>query len=35
MGGLEVELHYFLTSALDWGEWSASLSDQFIPGNIK
>jgi hypothetical protein len=29
--GVEVELHKFLTSALDGGEWSASLPDRFTP----
>jgi len=30
--GLEVQLHKFLTLALDGGEWSASLPGRFIPG---
>jgi hypothetical protein len=30
-GGVEVQLHAFLTSALDGGEWSASRSDRFTP----
>jgi hypothetical protein len=29
--GVEVKLHAFLTSALDGGEWSASLPDRFTP----
>jgi hypothetical protein len=31
-GGVKVELHIFLTSALDRGGWSASLSGCFTPG---
>jgi len=30
-GGVEVWLHAFLTSALDGGEWSASLPGRFAP----
>jgi hypothetical protein len=30
-GGMDVRTHVFLTFALD-GEWSASLSDHFTPG---
>jgi hypothetical protein len=33
-GGAEVYLHAFLTSALDGGEWSASHTGRFIPGEI-
>jgi hypothetical protein len=29
--GVEVQLHAFLTSALDGGEWSASRPDRFTP----
>jgi hypothetical protein len=29
--GVEVQLHAFLTSALDGGEWSASRSGRFTP----
>jgi len=29
---VEVQLHAFLISALDGGEWSASHSSRFIPG---
>jgi hypothetical protein len=29
--GVEVQLHEFLTSALDGGEWSASDPGRFIP----
>jgi hypothetical protein len=32
IGGKEVELHTFLTSALDTGEWSASHSSYLVPG---
>jgi len=31
-GGVEVQLHSFLTSALDGGEWSTSRPSRFIPG---
>jgi hypothetical protein len=31
IGGVEVYLHAFLTSALDGGEWSASCLCHFIP----
>ena len=31
IGGTEVELHSFLTSALDWDEWSTSGADCFNP----
>jgi hypothetical protein len=30
--GTEVQLHEYLTSALDGGEWSASHSGRFTPG---
>jgi hypothetical protein len=30
--GAEVQLHVFLTSELDGGEWSASRPDRFTPG---
>jgi hypothetical protein len=30
-GGVEVQLHLFLTSALDGGEWLASPSGRFTP----
>jgi len=29
--GVEVQLHSFLTSAIDGGEWSASRSGRFAP----
>jgi hypothetical protein len=29
--GVEVQLHTFLTPALDGGEWSASLAGRFTP----
>jgi hypothetical protein len=32
IGGTEVQLHSFLTSALDGGEWSTSRSGRFTPG---
>jgi hypothetical protein len=32
IGGMEVYLHVFLTSALDGSEWSASRPDPFTPG---
>jgi hypothetical protein len=31
-GGMEVEPHAFLTSALDGGKWSASRPGRFTPG---
>jgi hypothetical protein len=31
-GEVEVQIHIFLTSALVWGEWSASLPGHFTPG---
>jgi hypothetical protein len=31
MGGVEVEIHAYLTSALDGGKWSASLPGRFTP----
>jgi hypothetical protein len=31
-GGMEVQLHVFLISALDGGEQSPSRPDRFIPG---
>jgi hypothetical protein len=30
-GGVEEQLHGFLTSALDWGEWSFSHPGRFTP----
>jgi hypothetical protein len=30
-GWVEIQLHAFLTSALEDGEWSTSRSDRFIP----
>jgi hypothetical protein len=33
-GGVFVEIYIFLTSALVGGEWSASLSSRFTPGEI-
>jgi hypothetical protein len=30
-GGVDVEIHIFLTSALDEGEWSASRPGRFTP----
>jgi hypothetical protein len=32
-GGVEVELHIFLTSTLDGDEWSASRPGSFTPGD--
>jgi hypothetical protein len=32
MGGVDVYIHFFLTSALAVGEWSASRSGRFTPG---
>jgi hypothetical protein len=32
-GGVDVEIHIFLTSTLVGGEWSASLPDRFTPGD--
>jgi hypothetical protein len=32
-GGEEVQLHAFLSSALDRGKWSASLPGRFTPGS--
>jgi hypothetical protein len=32
MGGVDVETHVFLTSALVGGEWSASRPDRYNPG---
>jgi len=34
-GGMEVQLHEFLTSALDGGDWSASPPGRFTPGRNK
>ena len=34
-GGVEAELHSFLTSALDGREWSTSRSESFMPGKKK
>jgi hypothetical protein len=31
-GGVDVEFHTFLASALDGGEWSVSRPDRFTPG---
>jgi hypothetical protein len=31
-GEMDVPIHIFLTSALDGGDWSASRSDRFTPG---
>jgi hypothetical protein len=31
-GGVDVEIHIFLTSAPDGGEWSASRSNRFTAG---
>jgi hypothetical protein len=31
-GGVDVQIHIFLTSALVGGEWSASRSGRFTPG---
>jgi hypothetical protein len=31
-GGMDVQIHIFLTSALVRGEWSASRLDRFTPG---
>jgi hypothetical protein len=31
-GGVDVQIHIFLTSALAGGEWSASRSGRFTPG---
>jgi hypothetical protein len=31
-GGVDVQIHVFLTSALVGAEWSASLPDRFNPG---
>jgi len=31
-GGVKVQLHAFLTLALDGGEWSTSCSSRFTPG---
>jgi hypothetical protein len=31
-GGVDVQIHIFLTSALAGGEWSASRPDHFNPG---
>jgi hypothetical protein len=31
-GGVDVLTHVFLTSAVDGGEWSASLPGRFTPG---
>jgi hypothetical protein len=31
-GGVGVQIHIFLTSALVWGEWSASRPGRFTPG---
>jgi len=32
-GGVELQIHAFITSALDGGEWSASRPGRFTPGN--
>jgi hypothetical protein len=31
-GGMDVQIHIFLTSALAWGELSASRPGRFTPG---
>jgi hypothetical protein len=31
--GMDIQLHTFLTSALDGGEWSVSRPDRFTKGN--
>jgi hypothetical protein len=31
-GGMDVQIHIFLTSALAGGEWSASRPGRFTPG---
>jgi hypothetical protein len=31
-GGMDVQIHIFLTSALDGGEWSATRLYRFTPG---
>jgi hypothetical protein len=31
-GGVDVQIHIFLTSALDGGEWSAPRPGRFTPG---
>jgi hypothetical protein len=31
-GEVDVQIHIFLTSVLDGGEWSASRPDRFTPG---
>jgi hypothetical protein len=31
-GGVDVQIHIFLTSALGLGEWSASRPGRFTPG---
>jgi hypothetical protein len=33
-GGVDVEIHIFLTSALNGGEWSATSPGRFTPGEI-
>jgi hypothetical protein len=33
-GGVEVQFHTILTSALDGGEWSASRPGRLTPGNV-
>jgi hypothetical protein len=34
-GGVDVQIHVFLTSALTGGEWSASRPGHFTPGKKK
>jgi hypothetical protein len=29
--GVDVQIHAYLTSVLDWGKWSASRPGHFIP----
>jgi hypothetical protein len=35
IGGIEVKLQTFITSAIDRGDWSASNPNRFIPGERK
>ena len=34
-GWIQVQIHLFLTSTLDWDEWSLSRSGRLYPGNIE